>query len=75
MSDATIVSSTVMDALRASPYRKGRPSTNCPIMAMQTVRPAKNTARPEVLTAPTAASSSPAPARTALRCRVTMNRA
>ena len=42
---------------------------------MTTVSPAKNTARPAVLTALTAASSMLRPARTPLRWRVTMNRA
>ena len=42
---------------------------------MQTVRPAKNTARPAVFTALTAESSMLRPARRPLRCRVMMNRA
>ena len=42
---------------------------------MQTVPPAKSTARPEVLRARTAASSGDAPALRPWRCRVTMNSA
>ncbi len=42
---------------------------------MQTVAPAKTTARPVVATAFTAASVTDRPRRSPLRCRVTMNRA
>ena len=70
-----MVSATVTVAATATPYRNDKPSANWPSSAIATVRPAKNTARPAVLTAFTAASSMLWPARTAVRWRVTMNSA
>ena len=46
-----------------------------PSSAMQTMIPAKRTARPEVLTALTIESSVSRPATRPWRCRVTMKRA
>ena len=46
-----------------------------PSRAMQTMMPANSTARPEVLTAVTTASSVSMPRIRPCRCRVTMNRA
>ena len=70
-----MVRTTVSEADTAMPYRNDRPRANWPRRAMQTVIPAKKTARPAVLTALTVASSMLCPAFMALRCRVTMKRA
>ncbi len=73
VNEDSIVSSTVTVAETATPYRNDKPSANCPSNAMHTVRPAKKTARPAVLTANDAACSGDWPALRALRWRVTMN--
>lgn len=57
-----------------TPSRNRRLVTSMP-SAMHTVPPAKSTARPEVLSAVTAASSGSSPRRMPRRCRVTMNSA
>jgi hypothetical protein len=58
-----------------TPSRNRRLVTSIPASAMHTVPPANSTARPEVLSAATAASSGSLPPRMPFRCRVTMNRA
>ena len=73
--EESIVSVTVMAAVTATPYRNVTPSANWPSSAMQTIRPANSTARPAVLTALAAASSTLRPPRSPVRCRVTMNSA
>ncbi len=75
VSEASMVSKTVTVAAAAAPYRNEIPTANCPSSAIATVRSAKSTVRPVVLTAFTVASSMLRPASTALRWRVTMNRA
>ncbi|CAM3710774.1 hypothetical protein STAL104432_28275 [Streptomyces albus] len=75
VTEAATLSTTVSPAASATPLRKLSRSTNMPSRAMQTVAPAKTTARPETVTARVAASRTGSPARSPLRCRVTMNRA
>ncbi len=75
VSDATIVSPTTSVIVTATPYRKLTWRANSPSRATQTVSPASSTARPEVLSAVTAASSGACPASRPLRCRLTMNSA
>ena len=67
VSDAAMVRTTVNDADTATPYRNDSPRANWPSRAMHTVIPAKNTARPAVLTAFTVASSTLCPPLMALR--------
>ncbi len=55
--DAAMVISTVKDAAMATPFKNESCRTSMPSKAMQTVEPAKSTARPEVLMAVTTASS------------------
>ena len=52
-----MVSATAMAAETDTPYRKLTPSRNWPSRAMQTVRPASSTVRPDVATARAAASA------------------
>ena len=52
-----MVSTTVMTEAKAMPFRKLSRSTSRPSRAMQTVPPAKITARPAVFSERTAASS------------------
>ena len=49
--DASIVMSTASDAVTATPFKNESPRISMPSRAMQTVEPAKSTARPEVLRA------------------------
>ena len=70
-----MVMSTVTEAATPRPFKKEKPSTSMPSRATQTVAPAKRTARPEVFTAVTMASSTLMPCRRFCRERVTMKRA
>lgn len=72
---AATVMTTVSAEATATPLRKVSRSVNMPSSAMHTVPPAKSTARPEVFSAVTAASSGLLPRRMPLRWRVTMNSA
>ena len=74
VSAVAMVSTTVMTTWKARPLRKLSRNTSSPRSAMHTVAPAKSTARPEVLSARTAASSGGRPAFRPSRCRVTMNK-
>ncbi len=67
VSEATTVVATLREAATATPYRNDRPSANRPSSAMQTVMPANSTARPEVSSAVTVASSGLAPSSSAVR--------
>ncbi len=75
VTEAATVRTTVTEAAIATPFRKFSRSTSMPSSAMQTVAPAKTTARPVVATAFAAASSTVLPRARPLRCRVTMNSA
>ena len=59
--EASMVIKTVSDADTATPFKNDKPSINIPRRAIQTVEPAKSTARPEVLRAVVTASSILAP--------------
>ena len=73
--DATIINKTPITAPIAKPRAKANPITNRPSNEMITVMPAKITARPEVSTASTTASSTLKPSARHSRYRVTMNNA
>ena len=75
VSDVTMVRTTTSEIVTATPCREGSGRTSSPSSAAHTVTPASNTARPEVLSAVTAASSGVCPASSPLRCRVTTNSA
>ncbi len=75
VTEAATVSTTVSEAAMATPLRKLSRRISMPSSAMQTVAPAKTTARPVVVTALRAASVTDMPCRRPLRCRVTMKRA
>ena len=75
VSDATMVRPTTSATATATPYRELIWSANSPSSATHTVSPASSTARPDVLSAVTAASSGVCPASSPLRCRLTMNSA
>ncbi len=75
VTEAATVRTTVSEEAIATPPRKFSRSTSMPSRAMQTVAPAKTTARPVVATACSAASSTLRPRLRPLRWRVTMNRA
>ena len=75
VSEVAIVNSTAMLDAMPTPLRMLTPRASMPSSAMQTTEPAKNTARPEVLTAVTTAVSTSRPARSPWRKRVTMNSA
>ncbi len=76
---SVIAESTVNNTMIADdtliPVRKFSCRTSRPSMATHTVAPANSTARPEVLRARTADSSTVKPAFKPFRCRVTMNSA
>ncbi len=72
---AAMVKATMSTDAYAMPLRKPMRSTSRPSSAMQTVPPAKRTARPEVLRERTAESSVDVPALRPSRCLVTMNSA
>ena len=72
---AAMVNSTVIAAEIPKPFRKPRFSTSSPSSAMHTVLPANSTARPEVFSDLTAASSGVIPALMPVRCRVMTNSA
>ena len=75
VTEAATVRTTVRDAAIATPLRKPSRSMSMPSRAIQTVAPAKTTARPVVATAFRAASSTESPRFRPRRCRVTMNSA
>ncbi len=75
MTEANIVTSTASEAVTATPFKNDRPRTNMPNSAIQTVEPAKSTARPEVLMDVATASSTEQPRFNSCRDRVTMNSA
>ncbi len=75
VSDASMVRPTTSETFTATPGRVGSGRANSPSSAAQTVSPASSTARPEVFSAVTAASSGVCPASSPLRCRLTMNSA
>ncbi|WP_232248560.1 hypothetical protein [Streptacidiphilus rugosus] len=75
MTAARTVHTTVTAAGTASPSMNRRPTESSPSSAMQTVPPAKSTARPEVFKACTTDCSGSIPDRRPRRCLVTMNRA
>jgi hypothetical protein len=56
-----MVMSTVSDAVTATPFKNDSPKINMPSSAMQTVEPAKSTARPDVFNDVMTASSTVAP--------------
>ena len=70
---ASATTSTVTEAAMATPLRNETPRISRPSSATITVAPANRTARPEVLSARTHASSGSRPFLIALRCRVTTN--
>ena len=57
VSDARTVNATAIEVPTATPYRKLTPSANIPSIAMHTIIPANSTARPEVSSDSTTASS------------------
>ena len=61
VSEAMTVNATAIEVPTATPYRKLTPSANMPSIAMQTIIPANNTARPDVSRDSTTASSPPRP--------------
>ncbi len=75
VSAASTVKRTATLAATATPYRKLTPSANIPSSAMQTVIPANITARPEVSSESTIASSTDLPRCRPCRKRVTMKSA
>jgi hypothetical protein len=75
VSEASTTTATAIAAPTPEPDRKLICVVSMPSSAMQTVVPAKTTARPEVSRAWTTAFSWLRPARTPLRNRVTMNSA
>lgn len=75
VTEAATVRTTVRQAAIATPLRKLSCRMSMPSRAIQTVAPAKTTARPVVRTASRAASATGSPRRSPLRCLVTMNSA
>ncbi len=75
VSAASTVNATATAAATATPYRKLTPRANIPSIAMHTIIPANRTARPEVSSDSTAASSRCIPRSRPWRYRVTMNSA
>ncbi len=75
VTEAATVRTTVRLAAMATPLRKLSRRISMPSRAMQTVAPAKTTARPVVATAFVAASVTDSPRFSPRRCRVTMNSA
>ena len=73
--EASIVMMTVLEAATPRPLKKPKPKNSMPSRATQTVAPAKITARPEVLSEVTMASSTLMPCCRFWRARVTMKRA
>jgi hypothetical protein len=75
VTDAIITTRTVTEAPVANPWTNFSPIRNNPSSEMTTVMPAKITARPDVTSAVTTASSGSMPAWSVCRYRVTMNSA
>ncbi len=75
VTEAATVRMTVSEAAMATPLRKPSRRMSMPSRAMQTVAPAKTTARPVVATALVAASVTDSPRLSPRRCLVTMNSA
>ena len=75
VTDAIIITKTPTTAPIARPRANASPITNKPRSEMITVMPAKITARPDVSTASTTASSTVRPSASPSRYRVTINNA
>ena len=75
MSEAAIVTNTVVEAATATPLRNERRNTKRPSSAIHTVAPAKSTARPEVSIDFAAASSGSTPCAISRRYRETIKSA
>ena len=75
VTEAIIVTSTVIAAPTPRPWKNGRPMSSRPSSEMTTVIPANSTARPAVSMARAVASDEDLPLRSSSRYRVTMNSA